>query len=334
MAIEIPSVVKSLKLATLTVFLGFGLGACASDQEELEEPIQEESTEQLEADASEQDMYGEEGEVVMTDDEAPLEGDDVMTEDGTEDTGFLVEEDAVEAEEIPEQTQEEELMAGEDASTGTVDATLDDTDSGSEMMAMEDGSSELEIEQDTTYSDIPTDTTTASTYEDDSAPATTQSYESTPSQGSSNQNYVVEAGDTLARISKKIYGTVDRWQELANNNNISDPTKIFPGDELSFELVGNQAVNFASVLGKLQTKTVIVKKGDTMQSLAQQVFGPKASWRQLYAYNKSTVSNPNKIHVGQSLSYVPADQRKKLASVNGSPMASDDENEIAENLGE
>ena len=38
--------------------------------------------------------------------------------------------------------------------------------------------------------------------------------------------YIVKKGDTLAVISKKIYGTTAKWREIATKNNIKNPSKI------------------------------------------------------------------------------------------------------------
>ncbi len=45
-------------------------------------------------------------------------------------------------------------------------------------------------------------------------------------------SYVVKQGDTLAIISKKIYGTTTKWRDIANKNNIKNPLKIKVGQKL------------------------------------------------------------------------------------------------------
>lgn len=42
----------------------------------------------------------------------------------------------------------------------------------------------------------------------------------------------VERGDTLSEIAQKFLGDSSRWPEIANLNNISDPTTIQPGQKL------------------------------------------------------------------------------------------------------
>ncbi|TEU19048.1 MAG: LysM peptidoglycan-binding domain-containing protein [Anaerolineales bacterium] len=46
--------------------------------------------------------------------------------------------------------------------------------------------------------------------------------------------YVVELGDSLSKIAKEVYGDGSRWREIfeANKDKISDPGRIYPGQEL------------------------------------------------------------------------------------------------------
>ena len=46
------------------------------------------------------------------------------------------------------------------------------------------------------------------------------------------RTYVVKSGDTLSKISKEFYGDANKYMEIANANNISNPDKIDVGQEL------------------------------------------------------------------------------------------------------
>lgn len=46
------------------------------------------------------------------------------------------------------------------------------------------------------------------------------------------RTYVVKSGDTLSKISKEFYGDANKYMEIANANNISNPDKINVGQEL------------------------------------------------------------------------------------------------------
>ena len=42
-------------------------------------------------------------------------------------------------------------------------------------------------------------------------------------------DYVVESGDTLGKISKKMYGTTAKWKQIAEYNNLTDPRLLRVG---------------------------------------------------------------------------------------------------------
>ncbi|HMS32567.1 MAG TPA: LysM peptidoglycan-binding domain-containing protein [Ignavibacteria bacterium] len=46
------------------------------------------------------------------------------------------------------------------------------------------------------------------------------------------KTYVVKSGDTLSKIAKEFYGDANKYMEIANANNISNPDKIDVGQEL------------------------------------------------------------------------------------------------------
>lgn len=46
------------------------------------------------------------------------------------------------------------------------------------------------------------------------------------------KSYVVKSGDTLSKIAKEFYGDANRYMDIANANNISNPDKIDVGQEL------------------------------------------------------------------------------------------------------
>ncbi|MCK4994344.1 MAG: LysM peptidoglycan-binding domain-containing protein [Candidatus Omnitrophica bacterium] len=47
-------------------------------------------------------------------------------------------------------------------------------------------------------------------------------------------SYKVKKGDTLQKISKKVYGTSKRWQEIFefNKGSLKNPNKIYPGQTI------------------------------------------------------------------------------------------------------
>lgn len=101
---------------------------------------------------------------------------------------------------------------------------------------------------------------------------------------SSETVYTVVSGDTLSGIASK-YGTT--YQKLAEYNNISDPNKIYPGQQIKIPGTGSQgssAVYYTVVSGDNLTK-IANKYGTTVNQLV--------SW--------NNIANPNLIYPGQKL---------------------------------
>jgi len=115
--------------------------------------------------------------------------------------------------------------------------------------------------------------------------------------------YVVQPGDSLSAISKKIYGQLDRWNDLASTNNIPSPYMIHPGDELRFPVQGGKSENFVSKYQAIPEKTVTVKHGDTLSKIAARIYGDSNYWRVFVTYNKDKLSNPHRISTGMVLTY-------------------------------
>ena len=55
-----------------------------------------------------------------------------------------------------------------------------------------------------------------------------------------------------------------------------------------------------------QERTYTVVAGDSLSKIAKNEYGDASKWQQIYAANKSTISNPDLIHPGQVLT-IPRD---------------------------
>jgi nucleoid-associated protein YgaU len=55
-----------------------------------------------------------------------------------------------------------------------------------------------------------------------------------PMEQPAEQTYTVVSGDSLSKISKKVYGDPNHWRRIfdANQDQIKDPDEIFPGQTL------------------------------------------------------------------------------------------------------
>jgi nucleoid-associated protein YgaU len=119
----------------------------------------------------------------------------------------------------------------------------------------------------------------------------------------SKMAYIVQHGDTLAKISQKIYGKGDRWKELATLSGLANPSRIFPGD-LVYYTLDESAVAFATAYEQVQRSEEQVKPGDTLATIAARVYGDSNAWRSIWRQNDK-IDNPDVIPPGTTVYYVP-----------------------------
>lgn len=83
---------------------------------------------------------------------------------------------------------------------------------------------------DSTYADLTCDIT----IDPSLAPPATQAAAASASATSAGRTYKVQAGDTLSKIAKEVYGDASKYQRIfeANRDKLENPDKIRPGQEL------------------------------------------------------------------------------------------------------
>jgi 5'-nucleotidase len=52
---------------------------------------------------------------------------------------------------------------------------------------------------------------------------------------------------------------------------------------------------------KKEYTVYVVAKGDCLSNIAKSLFGKESDWKNIYNWNKKTISNPDKIYIGQKL---------------------------------
>jgi hypothetical protein len=69
---------------------------------------------------------------------------------------------------------------------------------------------------------------------DSSLPQPAAAAQSAAANGGSAKRYTVQSGDSLSKIAKQFYGNANDYNRIfeANRDKLSDPDKIFPGQEL------------------------------------------------------------------------------------------------------
>ena len=55
--------------------------------------------------------------------------------------------------------------------------------------------------------------------------------------GGADQPYTIQAGDNLSKVSKLFYGNPNKYQKIADANNIADPDKIRAGQSINIPVL-------------------------------------------------------------------------------------------------
>lgn len=133
-----------------------------------------------------------------------------------------------------------------------------------------------------------------------SSPSSVASPEkSEPSTGSGDGRYTVKAGDTLMKIAFEVYGDLYKWREIyeMNKDQIKNPNNI------PAEVVIKYNAPASPVTIQKNGEKYLIKKGDTLGTISQSVYGDKTRWKEIYENNRQLIKNPDKIFAGFYLYY-------------------------------
>jgi nucleoid-associated protein YgaU len=142
------------------------------------------------------------------------------------------------------------------------------------------------------------------------APDATAPVAATPSAGSagpalpefgSKMPYIIQSGDTLAKISQKVYGQPGRWADIAELSSLPNPSRIFPGDVVYYQLT-EETLAFATKYEGLPRQEVVVGAGDTLTSISARVYGSPMDWKILWRHNDN-IQDPDRLNPGTVLIY-------------------------------
>jgi len=118
----------------------------------------------------------------------------------------------------------------------------------------------------------------------------------------SKMSYIVQRGDTLAKIATRIYGDPNRWTELANFTGLANPRLIYPGDVVYYQLT-EQSMAFAAAYESVTRSEIQVMEGDTLSTIASRVLGNSNNWKLIWRQNDN-IDNPDRLTAGTTLYYV------------------------------
>lgn len=123
------------------------------------------------------------------------------------------------------------------------------------------------------------------------------------SRGGKTVTYVVKKGDTLMEIAFDKHGDFLRWREIYKDNRskMVHWRKMKTGTVLSIH-----NVNYVYV--KKEGKPYLIRKGDTLKSIATRLYGSPLQWKRLWKNNPQLIRNPRKIYAGFTLYYANSEQ--------------------------
>jgi nucleoid-associated protein YgaU len=119
-------------------------------------------------------------------------------------------------------------------------------------------------------------------------------------EGGMMKQYTVQKNETLMMIAFKLYGDYSRWQSLANQNSakLKGGTKITPGMTLDYLAPAEEFV------WNPQGNPYLIKTGDTLGGISQEVYTTVKKWKLLWENNKPLIKDPNKIYAGFTIYYL------------------------------
>ena len=301
----------SLILAALYFTSHLFLAGCATtDDEEMaedddtEEVSDENSEENGEESAEDENgNQNSDGNNEFAENNNENQGDDENTEeDGDEEANLAEDNFDNSGEELAESTNQDlqqminEAEAENTASAGEAPIDPLPEDAASNNVATNNASSNNVASA--PAGDVPMNSS-ASTSE---APAASAGF-ALPEMGS-KMPYIIQAGDTLESIAGRIYGNPSKWVEIQELSSIQNPNNVHPGDVVYYQLT-NDSMAFASNYEGLARSEVVVKAGDTLSGIAQELTGSYENWKTIWRQN-DTIENPDQISVGQKIYYVNA----------------------------
>jgi len=116
-------------------------------------------------------------------------------------------------------------------------------------------------------------------------------------EGDRGHVHLVESGDDLWSLSEHYYGDGRQWRKIAMANPellTGGPDRLEPGWRLRIPDV-------ESPDGGSDARTIVVKRGDTLSSIAKEVYGSESLWPRILRANRAQLSDADDIVPGVRL---------------------------------
>ena len=116
------------------------------------------------------------------------------------------------------------------------------------------------------------------------------------------KTYTVKSGDHLWAIAEKIYGSGYNWVDLANANNLENPSIIYAGTKLIVPNVAPKTLTVQAapkIANPIMGNSYTVVRGDCLWNIAVRAYGDGYKWTEIARANN--LVNPDLIFSGNVL---------------------------------
>lgn len=122
-------------------------------------------------------------------------------------------------------------------------------------------------------------------------------------------SYTVQQGDTLMKIAFNVYGDISQWKSIyeLNKDLLSSANSLKTGMTVKYDKPASDP------LIERNGDPYLIKSGDTLGTIADDIYAKKSKWRKIYENNRSLIKDPNRIYAGFYLYYQITEEERKEA---------------------
>jgi nucleoid-associated protein YgaU len=130
--------------------------------------------------------------------------------------------------------------------------------------------------------------------------------ESAPVEPAYPRSYVIQKGDSFAKISRKIFGDEKWTARIVKANPGIDPLNLQVGSEIELPDISTDSTGTVRTGGNLikmrtDVNTYTVKENDTLFKIAEKTYGNKRAWKKIYEANRDILLDPDSLIPGMEL---------------------------------
>lgn len=116
----------------------------------------------------------------------------------------------------------------------------------------------------------------------------------------SGVTHVVERGDDLWSLAEHYYGHGSDWRRIAHAN-----PRLLTGGPDRLQIGWRLTIPDPQTAGASHHDTVVVRRGDSLSSIAEDAYGAPSKWRNIFEANREALDDPDEVEVGTRLT-IPA----------------------------